>query len=146
MEGQPPGSVIISDPWTPAGLDCSPPPVQRRLHGPYLRRKLKPAVGPLKNICIPRIGQEPVKRPLLRSARRRSSRQTDRKPDGVVKVSALMIDVIPEPVDIPVPTGFASAKDGIRNTPPLVQQMTSEDELSANKMNQIGPKYCWVNR
>ena len=43
-----------------------------------------------------------------------------------------MIDVIPDPVDIPVPTGFAGDKKNIRNTPPLARQMTSEDDLSAN--------------
>ena len=45
-----------------------------------------------------------------------------------------MIDVIPEPVASPVPTGFAGAKKSIRNTPPLVRQMMSEDELSANEV------------
>ena len=42
--------------------------------------------------------------------------------------------VIPEPVDIPVPTGFAGAKKNIRNMPPLVRQMTSEDDLSADEV------------
>ena len=51
-----------------------------------------------------------------------------------------MIDVIPEPVDIHVPAGFAGAKKSIRNTPPLVQQMTSEDELSANEVIMVGPR------
>ena len=45
-----------------------------------------------------------------------------------------MIDVIPEPVDIPVPTSFADAKKNIRNTPPLARQMTSEDDLSADEV------------
>ena len=82
----------------------------------------------------PPLDQEPVKQPVPQSAHHRSSLRTDGKLDGVVKVSALMIDVIPEPVDIPVPTGFGGAKDSIRNTPPLVWKMTSKDELSVNKV------------
>ena len=61
------------------------------------------------------LAQESVEQPVPRSARRRSTRQTDRKLDGEIKVFALMIDVIPEPVDIPVPTGFSGAKKSIRN-------------------------------
>ena len=51
----------------------------------------------------------------------------------MVKVSAVMIDVIPELVDIPVPTGLAGAKNSTNDTPPLAQQMTSEDDLSADE-------------
>ena len=51
-----------------------------------------------------------------------------------------MIDVIPEPVDIPVPTGFAGAKKSIRNIPPLVRQITSEDDLSADEVVVADPK------
>ena len=58
----------------------------------------------------------------------------------MVKVSALMIDVIPEPVDIPVLTGFAGAKKSIGNTPPLDQQMTSEDDLSVDDVVVADPK------
>ena len=91
----------------------------------YLRRTLTTACGPLMNICTPPpLSQEPVEQPVPRPARRRSTRQTDRKLDGTVKVSSLMIDVIPEPVDIPVPTGLAGAKKSIIHTPPLVRQMT----------------------
>ena len=78
--------------------------------------------------------QEPVEQTLPRSARRRSTRRTDRKLDGAAKVSALMINVIPEPVVIPVPAGFAGAKTSTRNTPPLVRQMTSEDDLSTDEV------------
>ena len=51
-----------------------------------------------------------------------------------------MIDVIPERVNIPVPTGFTGTKNSIRNTPPLVRQMTSEDELSANEVIVVDPE------
>ena len=44
-----------------------------------------------------------------------------------------MIDVIQEPVDIPVTTGLAGAKISTRNTPPLVRQMVSDDDLSADE-------------
>ena len=49
----------------------------------------------------------------------------------MVKVSAILINVIPEPVDIPVPTGLTGAMNSANDTPPLVRQMTSEDDLSA---------------
>ena len=62
------------------------------------------------------------------------------KLDGTVKVSAFMIDVIPE--DIPVATVFTGAKKSIRNTPALVQQMTSEDDLSADNVVVADPKSC----
>ena len=56
----------------------------------------------------------------------------DRKLDDAVKVYAVMIDVIQEPVDISVPTAFAGAKNSITNTPPLIRQMASEDDLSVD--------------
>ena len=43
-----------------------------------------------------------------------------------------MIDVIPEAVDNPVTTGLTGAMNSVNNMPPLVQQMTSEDDLSAD--------------
>ena len=55
------------------------------------------------------LAQEPVEQPVPQSTHRRSTRQSDRKLDSAVKVSALMIDVIQEPVDIHVPTGFGGA-------------------------------------
>ena len=58
---------------------------------------------------------------------------SDRKLDGAVKVSASMINVIQEPVDIPVPTGFAGATISTRNTSPLVRQMTLDDDLSVDE-------------
>ena len=74
-------------------------------------------------------------------ARRRSTRQSDSKLDGVVKVSAFMIDVIQKPVHIPVPTGLVGAKISTRNTPPLVRQMTSDDDLSANEELMANSKF-----
>ena len=50
--------------------------------------------------CFP-LAQEPVDQLVIRSARRRLTRQTDRKLDGAVKVSSVMIDVIPEPEQHP---------------------------------------------
>ena len=40
-----------------------------------------------------------------------------------------MIDVIQEPVDIPVPTGFAVAKISTRNTPPLVEEVAADSKF-----------------
>ena len=57
----------------------------------------------------------------------------DRKQGGAVKVSALAINVIPELVDVPVPTGFVGAKRGTRDMLPLLGLRTSKDELSANE-------------
>ena len=73
---------------------------------------------PDEHVCF-HLAQEPVEQPAPRPAHRRSTRQTDRKLDDVVKVSAVMIDVIPEPVDIPVPTGLAGATNSTNDTPPL---------------------------
>ena len=86
------------------------------------------------------LAQEPVEQPVPRPARRWSARQTDRKLDGAVNVYTLMIDMIPEPVDIPVPTGFANAKKSIGNTPPLVRQMMSEADLSTDEVVVAYPK------
>ena len=36
-------------------------------------------------------------------------------------------------MDIPVPTGLAGAKNSTNDTPPLVRQITSEDDLSADE-------------
>ena len=47
----------------------------------------------------------------------------------MVKVSAVLIDMIPEPVDSPVPIGLASANSSINNKSPLVRQMASEDNF-----------------
>ena len=44
-----------------------------------------------------------------------------------------MIDMIPELVDIPVPTGFAGAKNSTNNMPHLVRQMTSEEVVADSK-------------
>ena len=54
-----------------------------------------------------------------------------------------MIDVIPEPVDSPVPTGLASANSSTNNTPPLVWQMASEDNLSMEEEVVADLKFCY---
>ena len=41
-----------------------------------------------------------------------------------------MVNVTPEPVDSPVPTGLASADDSTNSTLPLVRQVALEDDLS----------------
>ena len=106
----------------------SPPPAWNRTPAENQDRRRKPG----EHICF-LLPQKPVEQPVPRLACCRSTRQSDSKLDGAVNVSALMIDMIQEPVDIPVLTGFADAKISTRNMPPLVRQMTSEDYLSANK-------------
>ena len=76
------------------------------------------------------LAQEPVELP--RPAHRRLTHQSDRRLVDEVKVSAVMIDVIPELVDSPVPSSLTGAMHSANNMPPLVRQMTSEDDLSAD--------------
>ena len=59
----------------------------------------------------------------------------------MVKVSAVLLDVIPVPVDSPVPTGLASAKSSTNNTSPVVQQMVSEDDLYMEAMVVTDPDF-----
>ena len=47
-----------------------------------------------------------------------------------------------KPVEQPVPRPACFAKKNIRNTPPLVRQMTSEDDLSADEVVMANPKSC----
>ena len=66
---------------------------------------------------------------MLQPAGHRLARQSDRQPVDAVKVSAVLIDMIPEPVDSPVPTGLTGANISINVTSPLVWQMASEDNF-----------------
>ena len=66
----------------------------------------------------------------------------DRKLDDAVKVYAVMIDVIQEPVDISVPTALAGAKNSITNTPPLIRQMASEDDLYVDNEVEADSTFC----
>ena len=82
-----------------------------------------------EHVCFA-LAQEPVGQPVHRPAHRWLTRQSDRLVDAV-KVSAVMIDMIP--VDNRVTTGLTGAMNSVNyNMPPLVQQMTSEDDLSAD--------------
>ena len=51
-----------------------------------------------------------------------SKRLSDWQPVGAVKVSAVLVDETPEPVDHPVPVGLAGADGGTNRTPLLVRQ------------------------
>ena len=75
-----------------------------------------------EHVCFP-LAQGSVEQPVLRPASCWSTRQSDRQLVHVVKVSAVMIDVILEPVDSPVPAGLAGANSNTNNTPPLVRQL-----------------------
>ena len=81
-----------------------------------------------EHVCFP-IEQGLVERPVLQPAGYRSPRPSDRQPFDAVKVAAVLIDMIPEPVDSPVPTGLACVNSSINDTSPLVWQMASEDNF-----------------
>ena len=68
-----------------------------------------------------------VERPVPRPAGHWSTRQSDRQPVEAVKVSAVMVDVTPEPVDSPV---LAGADRNTNSTPPFARQVALEDDLS----------------
>ena len=68
-----------------------------------------------EHVCFP-LAQEPVEQLVPRPTRRRLACQLDRQLVDAVKVSVLLIDVIP--------TGITGANN---------RQMTSEDDISTNK-------------
>ena len=110
MEGQPPGSVINSDAPDPGGgvlvttaRTKTPAWTLPRAENQDHRRT------PDEHMCFP-LAQESAEQLLPWPACCQSTRENDNKLDGAVNLSALMIDLIQEPVDILVPTGFASAK------------------------------------
>ena len=106
MEGQPPGSVIHSDPRTLAAVHFSPPPVLRCLHGLGLLRKIKTAGEPWWTYVL---SASP----------------------GTCWTTGTSIG--PSLVDTPKWHKVSGAKIRTRNTPPLVWQMTSDDDLSADE-------------
>ena len=79
------------------------------------------------------LAHEPVEERIPRPARRRLTCQSDRQLVNAVKVAAVLIDVIPGLVDNSVPTGLTGAINRAPEMPPLVRQMMSEDDLSANE-------------
>ena len=58
----------------------------------------------MDHVCVPPTWGL-FERPVLRPAGGRSTQQSDRQHIGVVKVSAVLVDVTPELVEEPVPTG-----------------------------------------
>ena len=60
--------------------------------------------GCVEYVCFPPTWQL-LERPVLRPASNRSTQQSDRQHIGAVKVSLVLIDVTPEPVEEPVLTG-----------------------------------------
>ena len=71
-----------------------------------------------------------VERPVLRPAGSRSTQQSDGQHIGVVKVFAVLVDVTPELVEEPVPTGTTSDGDDTEYMSPLVWQAVLGDDLS----------------
>ena len=80
----------------------------------------------------PPLSREPVAQPVSLSAHHRLTRRPVVKCGSAVKASALAINVITAPVDVPVPTGFVGAKRSTGDTLPLLRLRTSKEELSAN--------------
>ena len=71
-----------------------------------------------------------VEQPVFRQAGSRSTQQSDGQHSEVVKVSAILVDVTPEPVEEPVPTG-PTGDDGDNDyMSPMVWQAASGDGLS----------------
>ena len=60
----------------------------------------------------------------------------------MVKVSAVIIDMIPEPVDSPVPASLTGANSSTNKTPPLVWQLVSEDDLSLEEVLVADINFC----
>ena len=69
-------------------------------------------------------------------------RQSDRQLVDAVKVSAEMIDMIPEPVNSHVPAGLAGANSSSNNASPLVWQLASEDDLSLEEVVVADLNFC----
>ena len=88
------------------------------------------------------LAQDPVEQPLTRPACRRLTCQSDRELVDVVKVSAVLINVIPGLVDNHVPTGLTGATHSACKMPPLVRQTMSEEVLSADE-KVVDDSECW---
>ena len=99
--------------------------------------------GVMKNMFVFPIAQGLVEQPVHLPAGCRLTRQSNRQLVDAVKVSAVIIDVFPEPVDSPVPTGLTGANSSTNNTLPLVRQMASEDNLSMEEDVVANLKFCY---
>ena len=91
-----------------------------------------------EHVCV-LLAHDPVEQPLPRPAHRRLASQLDRQLVDAVKISTVLIDVIPGLVDNPVPTGLTSDQK------PLVWQMRSDEDLSVDEKDVDGlgmPKSC----
>ena len=94
-----------------------------------------------EHVCFP-LAQGVVKQPVPRPAGCRLTRQSDRQLVDAVEVSAVMIDVIPEPVDNPVHTSLAGANSiCTNNAPPFLRQMASEDDFSMEEEVVVDLKF-----
>ena len=108
------------DPRTPVVLYDSPLPGMRWLRPRWI---LMAAAVVVKNIFV-----SPCYRGLLsgRCLNWLAASRPDRQPVEAVKVSAVLVDVTPEPVDSPVPASLAGADGSTNRTPPLVRQAMLE--------------------
>ena len=78
---------------------------------------------------------------MLQPAGSRATQQSDRQHVEAVKVSVVLVDVTPELVDSPVPTGLAGNDGETNRMPPLVWQAALEDGLSMKEEVVAGVNY-----
>ena len=136
--GQLPGSVMNSDSRTPVVMYHLPLRGLKRLCPPADTHDRR---GTYEELVRLPLAHGPVEKPVPQLAHHRSTQQSDRQPVNVVRVSAVMIDVIPVPVDNPVPTSLASAKSSIDDTSSVVRQMASEDNPYMEGMVVTDPDF-----
>ena len=104
-----------------------------------------PPMGPRDRLwtpdkqTYPPLNREPVDRPVCPLVSRRLTYRSDKPLDGVVKASAITINVTSEPVGGAVPTGAVGVTRCFGITLPVCRQRTSRDELYTNKVNVFGP-------
>ena len=91
-----------------------------------------------EHVCFP-LEQGLVERPVFQSAGRQSARQSNRQPVDAVKVSTVLIDMIPEPMDSPVPTGLAMLT--VASTT-RQRQMASEHNFSMEEVVLTDLDFC----
>ena len=114
--GQPPGSVINCDPRTlVVVMYDSPPPVLRQLHSRWILMATGVVVWNM--FVFPQRGGFLSSRCFTQS-----TQPSDRQHIGAVKVSTVLVDVTPGPVEEPVPTGTTGDDGGTEYMSPTVWQ------------------------
>ena len=118
--------VAHLDPQTLVVVDCPPSPAREHRHGPCPLRALETS-------------REPVDRSVRTSVSCRLNYRPDRPPEGMVRASAIAINVTSESVDWAVPTGAVGPVTDTGTTLPLRRQRTSRGELPTNEVIMLSP-------